>query len=301
MDKMFPKNKNFTHFNRKFLINNLVKEYDFLFSGRIGQSLCGRSIDFIRLGNPNKSNLWVCAHHGMEWLTSMVVLKFLKEVCDKIKNKRCFCGINLEKKFDEKGLVIIPCLNPDGVDISLQGPAAAGNFYRFVEMSSRGKSRFWQANARGVDLNHNYSAGWNELHSMEIKNGIIKPCSTRFGGARPLSEPETIYLTNFCKKNNFSSAIAFHSQGEEIYWDFGPKTPKNSREIAEVLAVASGYTVSKPEGLAVGGGFKDWFIETFSKPAFTIELGKGQNPLPASDLDSVYKKAEKMLYIASFI
>ena len=108
MDKMLPKNKNFTHFNRKFLINNLVKEYDFLFSGRIGQSLCGRSIDFIRLGNPNKSNLWVCAHHGMEWLTSMVVLKFLKEVCDKIKNKRCFCGINLEKKFDEKGLVIIP-------------------------------------------------------------------------------------------------------------------------------------------------------------------------------------------------
>ena len=301
MEKMLLKNKNFNHFNRKFIINSLTKEYDFLFSGKIGQSLCGRSIDFIRLGNPKNSNLWVCAHHGMEWLTSMVVLKFLKEVCKKIKSKQCFCGIDLEKKFDEKGLVVIPCLNPDGVDISLQGSAAAGNFYRFVEMSCRGKSKFWQANARGVDLNHNYSAGWNELHKAEIKNGIIKPCATRFGGVRPFSEPETIYLADFCKKNNFSSAIAFHSQGEEIYWDFGPKTPKNSLEIARILAVASGYSVSKPEGLAVGGGFKDWFIEAFGKPAFTIELGKGQNPLPASDLEPVYKKVEKMLYIASFI
>ena len=175
----------------------------------------------------------------MEWLTSMVVLKFLKEVCEKIKNKQCFCGIDLEKKFDEKGLVIIPCLNPDGVDISLQGPAAAGNFYRFVEMSSRGKSKFWQANARGVDLNHNYSAGWNELHRMEIKNGIIKSLAQRDLAVHGLlANLKRFILTNFCKKNNVSSAIAFHSQGEEIYWNFGPKTPKNSLEIAEVLAVA---------------------------------------------------------------
>ena len=43
MDKMFPKNKNFTHFNRKFLINNLVKEYDFLFSGRIGRAFAAEA------------------------------------------------------------------------------------------------------------------------------------------------------------------------------------------------------------------------------------------------------------------
>ena len=37
------------------------------------------------------------------------------------------------------------------------------------------------------------------------------------------------------------------------------------------------------------------FIEKFNKPAFTIEIGKGKNPLPINDFPSIYKKLEKML------
>ena len=65
--------------------------------------------------------------------------------------------------------------------------------------------------------------------------------------------------------------------------------------IASILSNLSNYKLSCPEGLAVGGGFKDWFIEKFNKPAFTIEIGKGKNPLPISDFPDVYAKLEKML------
>lgn len=298
MSFFLNKNIKFTHNVRKSTIYNLTKKYNFLFHGSIGQTLCGRSIDFLRLGNPNDTILWVSAHHGMEWLTSVLVLKFLEFICEKIKNGEKIYSIDLNKHLKKRGLTIIPCLNPDGVDICIQGSNAAGKYQKLVETITNGNTSCWQANARGVDLNHNYNAGWKELHELEIRNKIQGPAPTRYGGTHPHSEPETLALTSFCLKNNFSYAIAFHSQGEEIYWDYGNNTPEKSENIANILAIASGYEVSRPEGLAVGGGFKDWFIETFKKPGFTIEIGKGQNPLPISYLDNIYEKIERMLLIS---
>ena len=85
------------------------------------------------------------------------------------------------------------------------------------------------------------------------------------------------------------------SQGEEIYWDFGERTPEKSRLMAQVLAASSGYEMSEPEAIATGGGFKDWFISCFCRPAFTIEIGKGENPLPLSDLPGIHRTLEEML------
>ncbi len=301
MLELLSGNQKFTYSVRKKIINNMIKDYKFLFLGSIGRSYCGRPIEFIHLGNKTNMNLWVGSHHGMEWLTSLVVLKFLREVCENIKQNRKVCGIDLKKCFECQGLTVVPCINPDGVEISLIGSQSAGKYANFIEKISRGRTSNWQANARGVDLNHNYDAGWNELHLMEKEKGILGPGSTRYGGTHPHSELETLALTSFCRKNNFNSAIAFHSQGEEIYWDYGVNTPKKSENIANIMALSSGYTVSKPEGLAVGGGFKDWFIEKFRKPAFTVEIGKGKNPLPASELNSVYNKIKEMLYISSIM
>lgn len=296
----FPNGK-FTYEVRQSLIGSIVKEYNFLTLGTIGKSACGRDINFIEIGNCQKMNLWVSAHHGMEWITTMVVLKFLDKVCNSIRKKEKICGIDFKEVFKRKGLAIIPCLNPDGVDISLWGKDAAGKYAELVEKVSGGDTSHWQANARGVDLNHNYNAGWDMLHELEQKNNITSPSPTRFGGTHPESEPETKALVNFCNKNNFDTAVAFHSQGEEIYWDYGLYTPENSQTIANILALSSGYEVSRPEGLAVGGGFKDWFIQEKNKPAFTIELGKGENPLSVSCFEEVYEKIEKALLISTVI
>ena len=50
-----------------------------------------------------------------------------------------------------------------------------------------------------------------------------------------------------------------------------------------------------PEGTASHGGLKDWYIKNFRRPGFTIEIGKGENPLPLEDLDGIYEKLKKML------
>jgi g-D-glutamyl-meso-diaminopimelate peptidase len=71
--------------------------------------------------------------------------------------------------------------------------------------------------------------------------------------------------------------------------------------MAEVMAASSGYTIADPEGLASHGGFKDWFIEQTGNPGFTIELGKGKNPLPVSEFEAIYAKAQEMLLLAALM
>lgn len=177
----------------------------------------------------------------------------------------------------------------------MHGSAAAGEYRELVHNVSCGDTSRWQANARGVDLNHNFNAGWEALHTLEREQGIYHPAPTRYGGEYPESEPETRLLCDFCRSQYFRHALAFHSQGEEIYWDFGERTPEKSRLMAQVLAASSGYEMSEPEAIATGGGFKDWFISCFCRPAFTIEIGKGENPLPLSDLPGIHRTLEEML------
>ena len=33
---------------------------------------------------------------------------------------------------------------------------------------------------------------------------------------------------------------------------------------------------------------KDWFIQTYRRPGFTIEVGTGENPLPLSQFEEIY-------------
>ena len=58
----------------------------------------------------------------------------------------------------EKGLTIVPCVNPDGVEIAIHGSDAALKYKALVEKASK-ENKVWQANARGVDINHNFNAG----------------------------------------------------------------------------------------------------------------------------------------------
>lgn len=281
--------------SREKFIFDLQKKYDFISFEILGQSYCQRDILAIKIGNQKDACLLIGGVHGMEWLTSLLLLTFTNTICQSIKYRYKLYNIDLKNLLFKKGVCFVPCLNPDGTDISIHGSKSAKDYASLVDKISKGNTKTWQANARGVDLNHNFDAKWEELNLLEKHNGILGPSSTRFGGQKPESEIETQIIVNLCKKNNYRHAIAFHSQGEEIYWNFGNKQPKNSFFLASLFSNLSNYKLSQPEGLAVGGGFKDWFIEKFNKPAFTIEIGKGKNPLPINDFPSIYKKLEKML------
>lgn len=97
-----------------------------------------------------------------------------------------------------RGLTIVPCVNPDGTEIALHGSDAAFKYKPLVEKVCTDTYK-WQANARGVDINHNFNAGWCRLKQLELKNNIKCPAPTRFGGNHPESEPETKALTTLCR------------------------------------------------------------------------------------------------------
>lgn len=82
--------------------------------------------------------------------------------------------------------------------------------------------------------------------------------------------------------------MCFHSQGEVIYWKYKDFLPKNSLELAKEFAHVSGYELEDTPYNSSFGGLRDWFIKTFNKPAFTIEVGKGTNPLPLSQFSKIY-------------
>lgn len=285
---------------RKEIIDNLCKSFPFIKHSQLGKSACGRSIDFLHIGNTKNRVLYCGGFHGSEYQTILALLKFTEDCAFSMKKEIKLGGYKVCDFLKIRGLTIVPCVNPDGVEIALNGSKSAKNYCELVGSLTDNTSK-WQANARGVDINHNFNAGWCKLKRRELSMNINGPAPTRFGGKHPESEPETKALVNFCKHIDFERAIAFHSQGREIYCSFGRHTPVLSFRLASVFSQASGYNIAFPEDIATGGGFKDWFIEKFRRPALTIEMGLGENPLPLSDFEKEYEILLSILCLGTVV
>lgn len=263
-----------------------------------GKSVLGRKISVLALGEARRGTLLAGATHGSEWLTVPVLLRFFEELCSSFEHGGRFFGIDAQSAVLKRGVAVLPMLNPDGVEINLRGAAAAPSCAKRLMRLSGGDFAHWNANAAGVDINHNFGAGWEKLQQAEHAAGIYGPAPRQYGGPRPFSEPETRAACGVCSTLDVARLYSLHSQGEEIYWYYGVRTPILSRDIAHELAEISGYAVANPCGMAANGGFKDWFIESFGRPGFTLEIGRGQNPLPLTDFDSVYEKIAPALAAA---
>lgn len=283
---------------RKFIFS-LKKSFPMLGVHLIGKSLCQRGIFSLHIGRSENPLLIAAGFHGQEWLTSLLALRFAELL---LRAKTCKSTIlGLDAACISREVIIVPCVNPDGVQIAINGIDGAWKYADSVRKISASSTEKWNANARGVDINHNFDAGWTELRNMEIEEGIVAPSPRRYGGYMPESEPETLALVNLTKARRPRTVIALHSQGEEIFWEYGSKKPPESERLARIFAAASGYTLVENSGLASHGGYKDWFIDCFGRPGFTVEIGKGENPLPLSDFDGILKDTIPMLTLAAMM
>lgn len=280
-------------------ITALRARYRFLESVPIGRSACGREIRALLLGHGSHTVCYTAAIHAQEWITSLLLLHLCEDLCEALRRGGTLCGISVARGLHGRSLVLIPVANPDGVEIALHGSETAGIYASSVCALGGDTPGLWQANARGVDLNHNFDAAWADLHRREQEAGIVSAAPRRYGGPAPHSEPETEALVSLCRRADCSHLLTLHAQGEEIYWRCGEHQPPRAEMMAHILADACGYRLADPEGLAVGGGFKDWFIETFDRPAFTVECGRGRNPLPLSDLGPLYRRLREMLVLTA--
>lgn len=285
--------------NQRKMIFSLKKAYPFLDVRIIGRSLCQRPIYALTIGKRENPLLVAAGFHGQEWLTSLLALRFAETLLAAKAKKMPIWGV--DPVCISKSVVIVPCVNPDGVQIAINGVDGADRYAENYKKISAASNEKWSANARGVDINHNFDAGWNLLRDMEIDSGILGPSPRRYGGYMPESEPETAAIVALSKACRPRNAIALHSQGEEIFWEYGDKKPPRSEQLARIFAAASGYTLVENSGLASHGGYKDWFIEYFNKPAFTVEIGRGENPLPLSDFGGILEHTIPMLTLAAIL
>lgn len=283
------------------MIYALRGRYSFLDAVPIGHSVLGRELYALILGSGREHVLYAAAFHAQEWLTSLVLLRLCEDICACLSHDGHLAEMDVRQALTGRSLVLVPQVNPDGVEIALHGSASAGIYAAEVAALGGDEPGRWQANAHGVDINHNFNAGFSQLQEMERKNGIVGPSPRQWSGPKAESEPETAALTRLCRRSRFRHVLALHSQGEEIYWRYGDGTPPRSRVMAEILASSSGYKVADPDGLASHGGFKDWFICEMKRPGFTLEMGKGENPLPLSDFEGIYAKAQEMLLLAALM
>lgn len=279
----------------------VCEKYPLVSEFSIGKSCMGRDIKAYKIGEGDTCVLFAAAFHGSEHITANILLFFLEELAFCLSNGKSMAGIRVDRAVKGRGILFVPLVNPDGCEISVKGEVACGDRADEIRRLCGGDFAHWNANFRGVDINHNFNADWERLSALERKSGILGPAPTRFGGYSAESEPETKALIGLCRDNNISHAVALHSQGEVIYWDYSGLEPPVSKQMAQIMAVSAGYALDVPTGLAVGGGFKDWFIKEFYSPAFTVEVGRGKNPLPAESAVRIYADIREMLTLAAIM
>lgn len=148
-----------------------------------------------------------------------------------------------------------------------------------------------------MDLNLQFPAGWEQAKQIKYSQGFTSAAPRDYVGHYPLSTPEAQAVYYFTTSHNFKLVIAYHTQGKEIYWQFQNYTPTNSFEIGQKFANASGYTLAQTPYNSSFAGYKDWFIQNYNLPGYTVEAGIGENPLPISQFDTIYQDNEEILVL----
>jgi len=231
--------------------------------------------------------MYNASHHANEWITSVMLTRFAEDIARQVHPAwQSWIGENTPGSapdspwYERITLHMVPMVNPDGVDIV-----------------TNGFSDEWKANAIGVDLNSNYPAGWELARAHKFARGYTAPGPRDYVGPHPLSEPESTAMAAYTKATGSALTLSLHTQGEVIFWRYRDYMPPCAARLAAKMAKASGYELEDVPDESSHAGYRDWFIESFNRPGFTIECGLGENPLPISDFNGIYERVRPLMMV----
>ena len=282
------------------LVQELTAQYPFLRSETLVSTRLGRPILALTIGTGPRRVLYSAAHHANEWLTATVLLKFAEDLAEAIQSGSRLGGVDAAQLAEQTTIHIVPMVDPDGVDLVTGAIAPGTEDYAQAQALAEKYPAIpfpdgWKANLSGVDLNLQYPAGWLMAREIKFSQGYTQPGPRDYVGRFPLSQPESLALYDYTERVDPAIVIAWHSQGEVIYWQYGGIVVSGARELAERFADASGYALEDTPYASSFAGYKDWFIQAYRRPGFTIEVGTGTNPLPPEQFEDIYQASLPIL------
>lgn len=275
-------------------IQRLLLYYPFMEKMSIGSSVMGKEIPALKLGTGETQVCYSAAFHANEWITAPILLRFAEEYARAVAEGGALYGTDARSLYQQVTLYLIPMVNPDGVDL-VTGVLTEGSYYEQAKRIAADYPAIpfpdgWKANIEGVDLNLQFPADWELARQIKYEQGYRTPAPRDYVGEAPLSAPESRAVYAFTLSHDFSLILAYHTQGEVIYWKYKDLEPARSREIALYFGRVSGYTVEETPYASGNAGYKDWYILQFDRPGYTIEAGYGENPLPITDFPEIYRR-----------
>lgn len=276
------------------MILDIVNTYPFCRTELLSSTVFQRPLRTLVIGSGERKVIFTAAHHANEWITALVLLKFAEELAQAISEDGKLFGVPASTIAEYTTIYMVPMVDPDGVDLVVGAIQPDSQQYLLAQRISRDYPGIpfpegWKANLLGVDLNLQYPAGWLQAREIKFSQGFTRPAPRDYVGAAPLNQQETEALSGYTEFIDPALVLAFHSQGKEIYWQFEDVFVPGARELGEEFARLSGYTLADTPYESAFAGYKDWFIKYFRKPGYTIEVGQGENPLPLSQFDEIYR------------
>ena len=283
-------------------IRRLTEAYPALTERVIATTAFGRPLQAMTLGEGPRQVIFSAAHHANEWITATVLLKFTEELARAAQEGGTIWGVPARTILKYTTVHILPMIDPDGVAL-VTGEASQTEAAQARKIAERFPSipfpDGWKANLLGVDLNLQYPALWLQAREIKFSQGFTRPAPRDFVGRAPLDQRESRALAEYTEETDPALVLALHTQGQAIYWQFRDYAVPGAAELAGEFARVSGYRAEDTPYESSFAGYKDWFIQRWRRPGFTIECGRGTNPLPVEQFDEIYRDVLGILVTAA--
>ncbi len=281
----------------------LQEAYPAMRMDSLGKTVDGRELYRVIVGNPNASRK-ILVHagiHAREYIVCKLAMRQVASLLEMQKTGKVYGGKSVSNMLENTCIHFVPMANPDGISLVQYGIGGIGSEElrnSILEMAGRENVsdlasyfRLWKNNARGVNLNKNFDANWEQ--TVDRKG---YPSKDEYKGSSAESEIESKALADLQRKENFKCTLSYHTQGEVIYWYFGEGSYVNdARRLAEIVHKNSNYAVIDYYNENHAGGFKDFTERKLNVPSVTIECGKGVSPVPEQQIDKIWQEQKGVL------
>ncbi|QKS72404.1 gamma-D-glutamyl-meso-diaminopimelate peptidase [Paenalkalicoccus suaedae] len=267
----------------------------------IGTTAYGRNIYAVSVGKGLSTSYINGSNHAREWISTNLTMDMIDQYARAYSSNSSIGRYHVRQVLDHHKIWFVPMMNPDGVTLQQRGLEAfpSANHASIIRMNGGSRDfKRWKANARGVDLNRQFNAGWTT-----IPNDPGFPSHENHRGTAPHSELETQAVIRLTERVRPEMAVSYHSSGQILFWHYNQRGAQLSRDRvhARAISLLTGYRLMGQHGSYSGGGYTDWFINTYKKPAFTPELAPyvGNTHVPLSLYPAIWNQNREVgLYVA---